>query len=430
MDVRPSYKWTEVGVIPNDWIVTKIESILSEISMGPFGSDIKVSNFVSEGVPVLSGANVRSERLEDSFTNFVTPAKAKALKKAVARRGDIVVTHRGTLGQISYIPEDSAFDSYVISQSQFRARFNPNLVTPSWVVLYFLSAQGAARLLEGKGHTGVPALAQATTKFRQLSIPLPPVLEEQRAIAAALSGVDTLLAKLDQLIAKKRDLKQAAMQQLLTGQTRLPGFSGEWEVVRLPEVCWFQEGPGVRTHQFRSSGVKLLNGTNISNGELFLETTTRYVSNEEAEGAYNHFLVDAGDILLATSGVTIDKLQEKVAIASNEDLPLCMNTSTVRFKVSNSRLTARYLYLFLRSDVFKKQIGRQATGSAQLNFGPSHLVKVDIPLPSSLEEQTAIATIVSDMDAELATLEARRDKTRALKQGMMQELLTGRIRLL
>ncbi len=208
-DCPKGYKQTEVGVIPEDWDVAKIGAIITEISMGPFGSDIKVSNFIPTGVPVLSGANVASEKLSDSFINFVSPAKAYSLKKAVARRGDIVVTHRGTLGQISYIPYDSAYERYVISQSQFRAHFSENHAIPAWVVLYFHSERGAKVLLEGKGHTGVPALAQPTKTFRGLDIPLPP-LAEQEAIAEALSDADALIESLEQLIAKKRQIKQDA----------------------------------------------------------------------------------------------------------------------------------------------------------------------------------------------------------------------------
>jgi type I restriction enzyme S subunit len=118
------------------------------------------------------------------------------------------------------------------------------------------------------------------------------------------------------------------MQQLLTGQMRLPGFSGEWELKWLKDICWYQEGPGVRNYQFTNQGVKLLNGTNIANGKVSLDTTNRYISEEEAYGCYKHFLVDDGDILIASSGVTIDKFHEKVAFASSENLPLCMNTST------------------------------------------------------------------------------------------------------
>jgi type I restriction enzyme S subunit len=261
-----------------------------------------------------------------------------------------------------------------------------------------------------------------------IPIPAPRSIGEQSAIAEALSDVDALIGALDRLIAKKRDLKQAAMQQLLTGQKRLPGFSGEWEEKSLTQLCWFQEGPGVRNTQFTRSGIKLLNGTNIFRGEINLQTTERFISEKVAFGPYAHFLTEAGDIVIASSGVTIEKFHEKVAFVKNSHLPLCMNTSTIRFKPFADLLDRSFLFQVLMSDVFKKQIGSQATGSAQLNFGPSHVAKVQMLMPK-LSEQTAIAEVLSDMDAEIAALERRRDKTRALKQGMMRELLTGKTRL-
>lgn len=272
--VPVGYKQTEVGVIPEDWKEVSVAEILTEISMGPFGSDIKVSNFVPTGVPVLNGANVSTHKLKDNFSNFVTEEKAKALKKAVASRGDIVVTHRGTIGQISYIPNNSLFEKYVISQSQFRARFNSKTL-PIWVVLYFLSPKGAQRLLEGKGHTGVPAIAQATTTFRKLKLPLPGI-KEQTAIANALSDVDALISELEKLIAKKQAIKTASMQQLLTGRTRLPQFAfredgtpksykqselGEipedWEVIPLSSLLGYEQPTRyiVRNTKFLSEGM-------------------------------------------------------------------------------------------------------------------------------------------------------------------------------
>ena len=212
-------------------------------------------------------------------------------------------------------------------------------------------------------------------------------------------------------------------------QTEVGMIPEDWFPTPLPDICWFQEGPGVRTHQFRNSGVKLLNGTNIVNGEVRLDTTTRHISLAEASGAYKHFLVDAGDILLATSGITIDKLHEKVAIAQFEQLPLCMNTSTVRFKVYAQKIVDDYLYFFLQSDLFKTQIERQATGSAQLNFGPSHLAKVMLPLPSLEDEQHAIAAALSDVDDLIGVLDTLIIKKRDLKQAAMQQLLTGKQRL-
>jgi type I restriction enzyme, S subunit len=214
------YKQTEVGVIPEDWECSSIDTVIDEISMGPFGSDIKTSNFISAGVPVLNGANVASERLNDSCEHFVSIAKAKSLKKAVARRGDVVVTHRGTIGQISYIPEGSLFDRYVVSQSQFRARFKSGVVLPAWIALYFHSTSGARRLLEGKGHTGVPAIAAPTKTFRKLSVPLPQ-FPEQQAITDLLFSIDTLISSLENRLTKARQIKKGMMQELLTGRIRL-----------------------------------------------------------------------------------------------------------------------------------------------------------------------------------------------------------------
>ncbi len=169
--------------------MVKINELLKEISMGPFGSDIKVDNFVSEGTPVLNGLNLAGVKLiEDSF-RYVTYEKAKTFKKAIAKRKDIVITHRGTLGQISFIPENSKFESYVISQSQFRVALDEELVDYRYFTYFFHTSEGQKRLLANKCHVGVPALAQATTNFRQVEIPLPD-LPTQQKIASILSSLD------------------------------------------------------------------------------------------------------------------------------------------------------------------------------------------------------------------------------------------------
>lgn len=170
-----------------------IESLIDEISMGPFGSDIKVDNFVSEGVPVLNGANISGIKLSETFSNYVTSEKADSLKKANAKRGDIVVTHRGTLGQIAYIPDNSSLERYVISQSQFRVSLNRKLVDPTYFTYYFHTNEGQKRLLSFKSHVGVPALAQATSNFRKLEFPLIP-LNSQLKIAKVLSDLDEKIA--------------------------------------------------------------------------------------------------------------------------------------------------------------------------------------------------------------------------------------------
>ena len=169
--------------------MTLMNDLIELISMGPFGSDIKVDNFISDGVPVLNGSNVSSIKLTETSFKYISPEKAKALKKANAKRGDIIITHRGTVGQISYIPDNSKYDNYVISQSQFRVSLKRDLVDPIYFTYYFHTDEGQKRLLSFKSHVGVPALAQATTNFRLLEFPLIP-LNEQQKIAKVLSDLD------------------------------------------------------------------------------------------------------------------------------------------------------------------------------------------------------------------------------------------------
>lgn len=167
-----------------------LSEVIEEISMGPFGSDITIDNYVSSGVPVLNGSNLDGFKLTEISFKYVNEEKAKTFRKAIAKRGDVIITHRGTLGQISYIPENSKFESYVISQSQFRVRFNIKLIDPRYIVYLFHSNYGQKKLLSFKSHVGVPALAQATTNFRNLNIRIHEIIEQKR-IAKVIETLDS-----------------------------------------------------------------------------------------------------------------------------------------------------------------------------------------------------------------------------------------------
>lgn len=188
------------------WPTTKISDICTRIAMGPFGSNIKVDNFVPSGVPVLNGANLAGFKLKEDSFNYVTEHKAEELKNSLAYRGDIVVTHRGTLGQIVYIPSDSRFDKYLISQSQFLLRVDSDKADSRFITYFFHSVYGQYLLLSNASQVGVPALARPTSTFKSLEIPLPP-LRIQKKIADFLC----LLDKKVQLNAQiNRNLEQQA----------------------------------------------------------------------------------------------------------------------------------------------------------------------------------------------------------------------------
>jgi type I restriction enzyme S subunit len=255
--------------------------------------------------------------------------------------------------------------------------------------------------------------------LRGIHIPIPP-LPEQKAIAQALSDMDALISGLDDLIAKKRDIKQATMQQLLTGKKRLPGFSGEWEEKRLGDVATFLKGKGLPKSALSESGIEPC----IHYGELFTkypETITRVISSTDAVNGM--FRSAANDVLMPTSDVTPRGLA-KASCITFDDVILGGDILVIRSDVK--LVHGSYLSLVIRFE--ETQVLQLVTGTTVYHLYGSDMKKFRFRLPS-LPEQKAIAQALSDIDAELAALEQRRDKTRELKQAMMQELLTGRTRL-
>ena len=193
-----------------------------------------------------------------------------------------------------------------------------------------------------------------------------------------------------------------------------------WEKVSIPDVLFFQEGPGVRKWQFTQEGVKLLNGGNINNNAINLDSTKIYISEEEAQGKYSHFMIDPGDLVIACSGIVVNKFKYKIAVIDQKHTPLCLNTSTMRFK-SLGDIDLKYYAYFLQTEYFSKQLQRLITGSAQLNFGPSHIKKMEVLLPP-LEEQKKIATILDAADEYRQKTKALIDKYDQLTQSLFLDM--------
>ena len=182
----------------------RVADLIDEIAMGPFGSNIKVSCFVDSGVPVLNGSNLEGFSLSEKAFRFVTKEKADSLNKANAHRGDIVITHRGTLGQIAFIPHDSRYDRYVISQSQFRVRCNDK-VLPEYLVYYFHTPIGQHKLLSNASQVGVPALARPSSTFQQIEVVLPELSIQKRVVE--------VISTIQKKIANNQELNDNLQQQ-------------------------------------------------------------------------------------------------------------------------------------------------------------------------------------------------------------------------
>lgn len=201
-----------------------------------------------------------------------------------------------------------------------------------------------------------------------------------------------------------------------------------WTVVKIPDVLFFQEGPGVRNWQFRNSGVKLLNVGNINYGSINLDSTDIFISEDEANSKYSHFLIDEGDLLIACSGIVVENFHNKIAFIKREHLPLCLNTSTMRFKVLDSnKINLNYFKYFLQSTLFTRQLKKLITGSAQLNFGPSHIKKIKLPLPP-LATQKHIADILDAADALRRKTQQIVDSYDELAQSLFLEMFGDPVR--
>jgi len=392
--IKPGYKRTEVGVIPESWSIRS----LGELCDYQNGTALEAYFDRRDGFKVISIGNygVTGQFVETG--SYVAFEKRKLVEKFILHKNDLAMSLNdktavgAIIGRVLLIETD---DSYVFNQRTMRLR--PKISVSSSYLHYAINADQIHASIVGLAKPGTQIYVNTDDVLNlRLSIP---GIDEQHAIATSLSDVDALLTKLDQLIAKKRNLKQATMQQLLTGQTRLPGFSGVWEVKRLGDVCRI------------TTGKKDVNEGNPS-GQYPFFTCAR------ANTYSDSYSFDGEAILIAGNG-EVGNLNYY-----NGKFEAYQRTYVLQSFVANLSFLWHQLSAFLVAS-----LGIGTIGSSIPYIKMENLVGFEFHTPMNEGEQIAIATVLSDMDTELASLETRRDKTRALKQGMMQELLTGRVRL-
>ena len=400
------YKQTEVGVIPEDWEVKPL---------------IEVATIATGNTPPTSvSANYGDEYF------FVSPADLGEHKyildagKKLSQKGfgisrkfpssSVLFTCIGsTIGKCGIAPIE------LTSNQQINAIFPDKSFSSEY--LYYELSFLSPRIKALAGEQAVPLINK--TQFGESPVALPP-LPEQRAIATALSDVDALLAAQDKLIAKKRDIKQAAMQQLLTGKQRLPGFSGEWEVKRLGDIATFYKGNGLAKSELDPYGSEPC----IHYGELFTrhpETITKILNRTNTtDGVFRSV---SNDVLMPTSDVTPNGLARASCV---QQAGIVLGGDILVIRANPKELNGSFLSYVIRQ--LREQVMRLVSGTTVFHLYGADMKKFEFAMPP-VDEQQAIVQILDDMDADLAALEQQRDKTRAVKQGMMQELLTGRIRL-
>jgi len=372
---RPRYKQTEVGAIPEDWEVVSIGDIASFKS----GDGIAVSELRQESadtpVPVYGGNGI-----------------AGYTANAVVREQVIVIGRVGQKCGEVYLTTGPA---WITDNALYPRAFHRKLD-----LRYFALALKGAGLNDLKNRNDLPLVTQSI--LHSVRIPLPPNKVEQQAIAEAMSDADTFIESLEQLLVKKRQIKQGAMQELLTGKKRLPGFSGQWEVRALGQMATANKGSQLSTSEMSEHGIFAhLNGGMSPSG---------YTDKSNAPG--NSIAISEG----GNSCGYVQFMFEPYWCGGH-----C-------YSVIPKGADNRFLYHALKGE--EPAIMGLRVGSGLPNVQKTALLALPIRCPGGNEEQTAIAAILSDMDAEISTFEEMLDKARQIKQGMMQELLTGRTRLM
>ena len=414
--VKQGYKKTEVGIIPEEWSIYELNDI-GDTLIGLTYSPREVN---SDGILVLRSSNIQNGRLDFSNNVYV---KRSISPNIMVQNNDILICvrngSRDLIGKSVILDDRTKGMSFGAFMSVFRSPYS------SFLANFFKSYIFYKQVHEHLGAT----INQITNKsLNSFLVALPP-LGEQQAITSVLADVDALLDSLEELLTKKRQLKQAAMQELLTGKTRLEGFEGEWETQTLLEMANFSkanfdDGDWVEAEYLTETGVRLIQTGNIGVGKFNEKDNKKYISNE----SYTKLRckeIYPGDLLICRLAAPAGRA---CILPNIEEDKIIVSVDVTIFRPDITIALHSYLNQIMAQENWLQEVAEHCGGTTHSRISRSALGELSVAIPP-LKEQKAIAAILSEMDAELEALEERVSKTRDLKQGMMQELLTGRTRL-
>lgn len=422
MELKSGYKQTEVGVIPVDWEVYQFGDLKPFVTSGSRGW---ADYYSAHGDLFVRITNLtrQSIYLDLSDCKFVNlPAGKKEGIRTQLQVSDVLISITADIGIVCFVGHDVPSPAY-INQHIALVRFDSSVASGKFIS-YFLASDGPQRVFRASTDTGAKA-GMSLGGVQKILTALPP-LPEQSAIAAALGDVDALIATQDALIAKQRAIRQGAMQELLTGKRRLPGFGGKWISQRLGNAAMLKARigwQGLTTAEYLDDGnYYLVTGTDFSDGKIDWANCHYVTKSRYSQDSF--IQVRARDVL-----VTKDGTIGKIALVDALDKPATLNSGVFVIRPKNESFVPEFFYYLLLSKVFDEFLSQLSAGSTINHLYQKDFVGFTYQLPPTSEEQAAIAQVLGDVDAVIASLEAKRAKTARLKQGMMQELLTGRIRL-
>lgn len=438
--IPAGYKQTEVGIIPEDWVVYSVGDIIQRSQLG--GNYENTEN--TSDYPLIKMGNLGRGYISLDKIEYVT---SKPSSKDRLMFGDVLFNTRNTLELVGKVAVwRNELDEAYFNSNILRFYFDKNVVADSFFMNLAMNTSGFISQLSGiaTGTTSVAAIYTRDLYTLKMAIP---EKQEQTAIANVLSDSDALIDALEQLIAKKQAIKTATMQQLLTGRTRLPQFAlrpdgtpkgyktselgqipEDWITPTLKDITsniidYRGRTPRKLGLEWGGGNILALSAGNVKKGFIDYEAECYFGSDELYKKWMTSGDASKGDIVF-----TMEAPLGNVALIPNEDKYI-LSQRTILLQLERSKFLPTFIIQVFLSDMFQSYISESATGSTAQGIKRATFEKMFVAVPSCLEEQTAIATILSDMDSELTALEQKLAKARDMKQGMMQQLLTGRIRL-
>lgn len=411
--IETNFKHTDIGLIPHDWEVKELEPLCSKLCVGFVGTCEPYYVSAGRGVKMVRTGDLKDSYVDLSNTKFISYDFHRSHLKSQLKRGDILIARHGSNGHGVIYDSDAEANSLNIVILRTESISNK-------YIIYLLDSPSLRLQIEGVT-AGSTQRVINTKEIAKLQIPLPPTLAEQEKIANALSKIDQLINDLGALIEKKKAIKQGTMQDLLTAKRRLKGFTGEWRDKKLDEMGFLTAGgtPSTIEPSYWGGDINWLQSGAVQNCIITPDAVVKTISKEGLQNSAA-YLIKPDSVLIAITGATC----ANVGYLTFES---AANQSVVSIEPNKENCA---MFLFQKLLTERTNILSNKGGSAQSGVTLKALKQLTITIPPTIAEQRAIAAVLSGMDTEIATLEQKRDKYIAIKSGMMQDLLTGKIRLI
>lgn len=432
------YKTTELGKIPEEWIIIKLVDLVERgsegIRRGPFGGALKKEYFVPEGYAVYEQQNI----IHNQFQNnryFINKDKYDELTAFSVNESDILISCSGTVGKVAIVPPK--IKPGIMNQALLRFRANKNYVDRLFL-FYMLSSEGIQSKIINLAHGSTIKNIAPISKIKQIKVALPP-LEEQQKITKILSTVDKLIKNIDELLVKNQELKKGLMQKLLTKgightkfkQTKLGEIPVTWNINRLGDNGAILEGFVFKSKYFSnervSNSYQLLKMGNVKMGKLNLLKSPTFLNPNNLSDKHYKYILSKGDIIISLTGTIGKKNYGNIAII-DQDNKYLLNQRVACFRSIERENSRSFYYYYMQFSLFREsffQLGRGGTGN-QTNVSSKDLANTYVISPP-IEDQRKIATILSTMDEQIENYEREKEKHIELKKELMKQLLKGKL---